>query len=176
MSKKLLIGAAVGALMASAAFAQAPAPSSPSTLPAAASTSGKADVITTQKPDQWVASKFKGTDVLGSDDQKVGAIDDVLFDKSGKIEAYVVSVGGFLGVGSKEIALAPSSFSVVPGQNGNTDQLKITMTKDDLKNAQAFARYEPQRPTTTGTGGGLNSLSGRQSGGGGMQPSGGMNR
>jgi sporulation protein YlmC with PRC-barrel domain len=174
MSKKLWIGAAIGALMAAGAFAQAPSLSSSSTPPAA-STSGKADFITSQKPDQWVASKFKGTDVLGPDNQKVGTIDDVLFDKSGKIEAYVVSVGGFLGVGSKEIALAPKSFIIVPGQNGNSDQLKITMTKDELKNAQAFARYEPPRPSTTGAGGGLNSLGGRQSVGG-MHPSGGMNR
>jgi len=175
MSKKLMIGAAIGALMASGAFAQAQAPNPPSTPPAA-STNGKADFITSQKPDQWVASTFKGTDVLGPDNQKVGAIDDVLFDKSGKIEAYVVSVGGFLGVGSKEIALAPTSFTVVPGQNGNADQLKIAMTKDELKNAQAFARYEPPRPSTTGAGGGLNSLGGRQPAGGGTQPGGGMNR
>ena len=33
---------------------------------------------------------------------------DILFDKNGKIEAYIVSVGGFLGIGAKDVALAPS--------------------------------------------------------------------
>ena len=41
-----------------------------------------------QKPDQWLASKFKGTDVIGSDDKKIGDVSDILFDKDGKIEAY----------------------------------------------------------------------------------------
>jgi len=50
--------------------------------------------VTAQKPDQWLASKFKGTDVLGADNQKSGDVTDILFDKDGKIEAHVVSVGG----------------------------------------------------------------------------------
>jgi hypothetical protein len=155
MTKTLTISAAIGALMMSGALAQSPT-SSPSSSPTAAAPSqpsaGKADFIASQKPDQWVASKFKGTNVLGADNQKIGDISDILFDKTGKIEAFVVSVGGFLGVGAKEVALAPSSFDVVPGQNGAADKLKISMSKDQLTQAQNFARYEPPRPTTTGSG------------------------
>jgi len=172
MTKKLMIGTAIGALMVSGALAQSPStPSTSSSSPpvAAQSSSGasKADFVASQKPDQWVASKFKGTDVLGSDNQKIGDISDILFDKTGKIEAFVVSVGGFLGVGSKEVALAPNSFDVVPGQNGAADKLKIAMNKDQLTQAQNFARYEPPRPTTTGSSGGLGGSPG------GMRPSGG---
>jgi sporulation protein YlmC with PRC-barrel domain len=186
MTKKLMIGAAIGALMVSGALAQSPnSPPSSSSSPPAASPSapadtssssppaaqsqpsaGKAGFVTSQKPDQWLASKFKGTDVLGSDNQKIGDVSDILFDKSGKIEAFVIAVGGFLGVGSKEVALAPTSFDVVPGQNGSADKLKISMSQDELKQAQNFARYEPPRPTTTGSspGGALP---------GGLRPSGG---
>ena len=57
--------------------------------------------------------------MLGSDNQKIGDVSDILFDKSGKVEAFVISVGGFLGVGAKEVACAPSSFDVMPGQNGS---------------------------------------------------------
>jgi len=172
MSKKLIIGAAIGALMTSAALAQAPPapPSSGSTPPAASSpaappaakqaqpsaapSAGKAAMVSSQKPDQWLASKFRGTDVLGADNLKIGSVSDILFDKTGKIEAYVISVGGFLGMGAKEVALAPSSFDVMPGKDGNADQIKVSMTKDELSNAQNFARYEPPRPrpTTTGSG------------------------
>jgi hypothetical protein len=35
-----------------------------------------------------LASKFKGTDVIGSDNQKIGDVGDILFDKSGKFEAF----------------------------------------------------------------------------------------
>ena len=155
MTKKLMIGAAIGALMVSGALAQSPSspPSSSSSPPAAAQQSGgKADFVTSQKPDQWLASKFKGTDVVGADNQKIGDVSDILFDKTGKIEAFVVSVGGFLGMGSKEVALAPTSFDVIPGQNGSADKLKLSMNQDELKQAQNFARYEPPRPTTTGLG------------------------
>jgi sporulation protein YlmC with PRC-barrel domain len=183
MSKKLLIGAAIGALMASTALAQAPsspssssssppaaAPASPSATAPAQPSSGKVDFVTSQKPDQWLATKFKGTEVLGTDNQKIGDVSDILFDKSGSIQAYVISVGGFLGMGAKEVALAPKSFDVVPEQNGAAPKLKISMSKEQLTEAQNFARYEPPRPTTTGTG--STGLGGTRPAGGGMAPSG----
>ena len=91
--------------------------------------------------------------MLGSDNKKIGDVSDILFDKSGKIEAFVISVGGFLGMGAKEVALAPNSFDVVPGTNGGADKLKISMSQDQLKEAQNFKAYAPPRPTTTGSGG-----------------------
>jgi len=166
MLKKFLMCTALSAAMATAAFAQAPssnAPSSSSSPAGQSQSSGKMNFVSAQKPDQWLATKFKGTDVMGSDNQKIGDVSDILFDKNGKVEAFVISVGGFLGVGSKEVALAPSSFDVVPGQNGSADKLKLAATKDQLKDAQNFARYEPPRPATTGSSSGT---------GGGMRPSG----
>ena len=158
MLKKFMLTTALSGLMISAAWAQAPAqsdtqasPPSSSMAPKADSSAGKASVVTTQKPDQWLASKFKGTDVLGSDNQKIGDVTDILFDKSGKIEAYVVSVGGFLGIGAKDVALPPSAFQVVKGQANESDKLKISMNKDELKSAANFEPYNP--PRTTGSGG-----------------------
>src|SRR5215470_6719049 len=159
MLKKLMLSTALSAAVATGAWAQSsstdssrPEPAA-QTQPAIKDSSGKMNFVSSQKPDQWLASKFKGTDVLGSDNQKIGDVSDILFDKTGKIEAFVISVGGFLGVGSKEVALAPSSFDFVPGQNGSANKLKIAATKDELTNAQTFARYEPPRPTaTTGSG------------------------
>jgi sporulation protein YlmC with PRC-barrel domain len=154
MMKQLMIGAAATALMVSAASAQAPSPPAAQSMPAPAPSGNKAAMVTSQKPDQWMASSFKGTDVLGSDDKKIGDISDILFSKDGKIDAFVVSVGGFLGMGAKEVAMAPSAFQVVAGDKskGEADKLKITASQDELKQAQNFTRYEPPRPTTTGAG------------------------
>lgn len=157
MMKQLTIGAAAAALMISAASAQSPSPPASSGSPPAAqsipapSAGEKAAMVSSQKPDQWMASSFKGTDVVGADDKKIGDISDILFNKDGKIEAFVVSVGGFLGMGAKEVALAPSAFQVVSGDKskGESDKLKITASQDELKQAQNFTRYEPPRPTTT---------------------------
>ena len=175
MTKKLMLGTALAALMLSGAFAQAP--TDPNASPPAASKSeatttttdqgsSNAQVVASQKPDQWLASNFKGTDVVGSDNAKIGNVTDILFDKHGKIEAYVVSVGGFLGMGSKSVAIAPNSFDVVPGSNGGADKLKLSMTKEQLKEAQNFQPYEAPRPTTTG------SAPGNRPMGGGMKPPG----
>ncbi len=127
------------------------APASPSTSSAAPSS---AKFVNSQRQDQYLASKFKGTDVIGADDKKIGDVSDILFDKDGKIEAYVVGVGGFLGIGAKDVALAPTAFQVVPGDKSKneSDKLRLSMTKDQLKQAANFEPYKEPR-STTGMGG-----------------------
>jgi hypothetical protein len=154
MSKTLLF-VAVSGLMLSTALAQAPsAPTSaPTTSPA---TAGTSEVVPTLSSDEWLASKLKGTPVIGSDDQKIGEISDVLFDKMDHVKAYIVSVGGFLGIGAKEVALEPSAFKETPiieGRPGEKQfavpQMKLSITKDQLKQ---MAEFKPPSnpPTTTG--------------------------
>jgi hypothetical protein len=46
-----------------------------------------------------------GIDVYGADNQKIGDVDEVLVDRQGKIHGIVVGVGGFLGIGQKDIAI-----------------------------------------------------------------------
>lgn len=182
MMKKLLLATAASGLVLSTALAQGQSPPPTDSPPAAGQKQdtappaaqkqdpgkpdaakqdpGKPDgaasadqqVVPSQKPDQLLASKFSGTDVLGADDSKIGDVSDVLFDKEGKVLAYVVSIGGFLGIGSKDVALAPSAFQIVPGTNGAADKLKISMSQDELKEMATFEAYQPPRPTTTGSG------------------------
>ncbi len=163
MLKKLMITTAISGLMIGSAFAAedmksptaAPAPSSsmsttaPSTASAAPS-AASAKFVNSQRQDQYLASKFKGTDVIGTDDKKIGDVSDILFDKDGKIEAYVVGVGGFLGIGSKDVALAPAAFQLVAGDKSKneSDKLRLSMTKDQLKEAANFEPYKEPRSTT----------------------------
>src|SRR5262245_60605665 len=184
MLRKLALISAVSAFAVGTALAQSPNPPASSDSPAMKSDSmkqdtpstttsstpsagKKAEFVASQKPDQFLASKFKGTDVLGSDNQKIGDVSDILFDKNGKIEAYVVSVGGFLGIGAKDVALAPTAFQMMPGDpNSATDKspkLKTSMSKDQLKEAANFEPYKEPR-ATTGTGGGAPRPSGSSGG------------
>jgi sporulation protein YlmC with PRC-barrel domain len=105
--------------------------------------------VTQQTADQFLASKFKGTDVIGTDDKKIGDVSDVLFDKDKKVLAYIVGVGGFLGIGAKDVALDPASFQMVPGKDATDYKLRLSMTKDELKSAPTFEPYQPPRPTAT---------------------------
>lgn len=175
MPKKLALISAVSGLTLATALAQAPTrPETPSATQQApkmdakpdtgatgttsattptTGTAGSAQFVSSQKPDQFLASKFKGTDVIGAENEKIGDVSDILFDKSGKIEAFVVSVGGFLGMGAKDVAMAPSAFQVEPGQNGAAPKLKVSMTKDQLKQAANFEPYKEPSRATTGAGG-----------------------
>jgi sporulation protein YlmC with PRC-barrel domain len=146
MLKKLMMTTAALALLTGSAFAQMSeqkAQPSPS-----AATNGKAQFVQQQTADQMLATKFKGTNVMGPNDEKVGDVSDILFDKEGKVLAYVIGVGGFLGIGSKDVAIAPASFQVLPANDKDNLRLKLAMTKDELKNAPDFQPYKAPSTTT----------------------------
>jgi hypothetical protein len=180
MLKTLLATTAISGLMMSGALAQStttPAPSSTppaktdtmkndttmkstTTTTAATATTNSPQFISSQGADQMVSSKFKGTDVLGPDDAHIGDVSDILFTKDGQVKAYVVGVGGFLGIGEKNVAIEPSAFQQVPADSNSNDpnnvKLKVSWTKDQLKNAPAFEYYKAAARTTS-TGAGPNS-------------------
>ena len=152
MTKTLLALATASTLSLTVALAQSPtgAPPAPSAAPAASSEMGSAaNTITAQKPDEWLATRLRGTSVLGSDGIKIGSVDDILIDRSGSIKALVIGVGGFLGIGAKDVAIPFKQFQVVPGTEGKSDVLTLSMTKDQLADAQDFKPYEPPRPAVT---------------------------
>ena len=101
-----------------------------------------------------MASKFKGTDVIGADDKKIGDVSDILFDKGGKIKPTSWASAASSASASKDVALAPASFQVVPGDKSKNefDKLRLSMTKDQLKEAANFEPYKEPRQTT-GVGG-----------------------
>jgi sporulation protein YlmC with PRC-barrel domain len=89
-------GLAAAALMAGTALAQTAAPTQPA---------GPGQVMTQMPPDLMRGSRFIGLDVYGADNQKVGDVDEVLVDRQGKVHGFVVGVGGFLGIGQKNVAI-----------------------------------------------------------------------
>jgi sporulation protein YlmC with PRC-barrel domain len=168
MLKRLMMCAAVSALMVSGAMAQASPPANPPAAKVDAAPADTAKFISAQSADQWVFSKFKGTDVIGPDNAQVGNVNDVLFDKNGKILGLIVGVGGFLGIGEKSVAIDMSAFQPVPADTGSTTgagggamsssndptavKLKVTWSKDQLKNAPDFQYFKPPSRTTSGPG------------------------
>jgi sporulation protein YlmC with PRC-barrel domain len=98
MFAKYVTTGLVGSLMlASAAFAQTPTATSDRANTAAASSSSLHG--------DWRTSKMAGLNVYNDKNENVGTINDLLMDKSGNIKAAVISVGGFLGVGSRYVAV-----------------------------------------------------------------------
>jgi sporulation protein YlmC with PRC-barrel domain len=89
------------ALLAAPALAQTS--SSSGSGASSAASSGK--FLSEEKPNQWRASKLVGINVYGPNNEKVGDINEVLVDRNGRAEAVVIGVGGFLGLGEKDVAI-----------------------------------------------------------------------
>jgi sporulation protein YlmC with PRC-barrel domain len=109
--KRLLAVAAFAPLMAFPAVAQDNGAAQMRAAPAAANTQTMNNQIS--------ASALLNENVVNANNEAIGDINDVLLDKSGKVDSVIVGVGGFLGMGEKNVAL-------------DFDQLKFTNTGDDL--------------------------------------------
>ena len=149
MLKTLLITTAVSGVIISGAIAQSETPSAPpandqSAAPKESASASESKFITSQGADQWLFTKFRGSDVLGPDNARIGSVNDLLFDGTGRIIGVVVGVGGFLGIGAKNVAIDTSALNAVPADSaGNANdpsnvKVKVAWTKDQLKDAPDF--------------------------------------
>jgi sporulation protein YlmC with PRC-barrel domain len=77
--------------------------------------------------------------VYDPQEQKIGEISDVLVGPDGKISAFMVSVGGFLGIGEKHVAVPFDA--VHPAQRNGKWWLTMNATKDMLNSAVGY-RYD----------------------------------
>lgn len=170
MIKHTLTAVALAVTLASPSFAQQPASPpqgqpAPGTMPQQSGTQ-KPGFVQSQSPDEWRGSKLIGASVYGPDNQSIGEISDMIVDGNGKVKAAVIGVGGFLGVGQKDVAIPFEALNVTRRQNSaSIDKITMSYSKDELKNAPKFVYYEPtgSSQTTgsnTGTSGSTNGSAG----------------
>jgi PRC-barrel domain len=88
-----------------------------------------------------------GAKVRNAAKETVGSIEDVYVDAKGAVDSVVVSVGGFLGVGTKHVAVKWSDLKV--GRDGKDLMLSTGWTKDSLK-AMPDYKYERRQPARSG--------------------------
>lgn len=89
------------------------------------------------------ASALIGTKVRNDANDTVGTVDDLYVDAHGAIKTVVVSVGGFLGIGTKDVAVKWNELKYT--RDGDSVVLKTNWTKDSLK-AMPDYKYERRRP------------------------------
>lgn len=138
--KHLLLIASTAALVLSTAGAFAETVAAP---PATMANNLKVKFIDQQTTDR-LASKLIGSDIRNNADASIGSISDIVFDESNKVRAFVVSVGGFLGVGNKYVAVDPSVVSISVGSDGKPS-VKIDTDKDQLKAAPEYRYLSEQK-------------------------------
>jgi len=152
MNKMSIYAAAAAALLSTTAMAQqvTPNPAAPGVqvTPPMSSATGSVAFINRQAADQFLASHLIGMTVYGSADENLGEINDLLVDRTGNVMAAVIGVGGFLGVGEKNVAVPFRTVEITRNDKG--ERLVLRKTKDELKAAPTFARYD-SAPATTGS-------------------------
>lgn len=127
-----------------------PMPSAEATKPSASSTTaaGGAGFMSEQKQNQWLASNLIGASVMGPDNKTIGEINDVVLDQTGTAEAAIVGVGGFLGVGEKDVAVPFKSLQVTRKDDGVLDKVTLSMTRADLEKAPTFMTLADKKSQT----------------------------
>ncbi|MDO9439399.1 MAG: PRC-barrel domain-containing protein [Beijerinckiaceae bacterium] len=164
MLKQIASAAVFGAaLAASPVMAQTSAPAT-STAPMAQSAAPAAGNFMTQMAaGQWRGSKLVGVDVYGTDNAKIGDISEIIMDNSGSVKAVVIGVGGFLGIGQKDVAVpftavewtrddkAMTTSATAPADANRTGGMASTTTNSANNPATTGAARETTSATTRTT-------------------------
>jgi sporulation protein YlmC with PRC-barrel domain len=111
------------------------APSAPPPT-AASSAQDKAQFGATVPANAISISTYYSEDVYDTKDNKIGDVNDILLDKDGRVSTLIVGVGGFLGVGEKDVAVPFNTLKV--SEKGGDRYLVIDATKEALEKAPGY--------------------------------------
>jgi sporulation protein YlmC with PRC-barrel domain len=125
MFKPIAIAALLATFGSAAAYAQAPSPSHPS-----ASMQGTVGDTTSD------AGKLIGRNVQNMQNETIGQVKSIYLGKDGRVDSVMIGVGGFLGMGEREVKLSWKDLKIA----NDGEKVTVNMTKDQLK-AQAPYTY-----------------------------------
>jgi len=137
--KNLFSCTALALLLATgSAFAadDAAQPNQAATPPSQMGTARSTEMIGTLSSEALPISDYYNQTVYDNRDNKIGDVNDMLLDKNGKIDAVIVGVGGFLGVGEKNVAVPFSSLKVA--EKDGSRYLVLETTKEALQTAPGY--------------------------------------
>jgi sporulation protein YlmC with PRC-barrel domain len=105
--------------------------------PAAASAAqNSTEFITTVPSDALSISTYYNEDVYDNQNNKIGDVNDILLDKDGRVSTVIIGVGGFLGVGEKDVAVPFSALKVA--EKDGDRYLVINVSKEALEKAPGY--------------------------------------
>ena len=100
--------------------------------------------ITMQGENTALASNLIGATVYSSTDESIGDINDMIVNLDGTVEGVVIGVGGFLGLGEKNVAVEMGQLTVMTDPENNETRLQTAATREDLEAAPEFVSMEDQ--------------------------------
>ncbi len=100
---------------------------------------GEIRYLPSQKSGEFLISRIMGAYVVNNAKETVGEVNDIILDQGGKVAGVVVGVGGFLGMGERNVAVAYESSQISTDANGK-HIIKLNVTKDTLQNAAVYVK------------------------------------
>lgn len=126
IKKTLIAGVTAMALMTTAS------------IPAMAQS--QVEYIAQQQSGEWLASKLIGVTVENNTGEAVGDVNDLILGQNGEVVGAVIGVGGFLGMGEKNVAVPYSAISTT--QKDNATVVVVAASKEELQSAPDFSDLE----------------------------------
>lgn len=99
------------------------------------------EYIEMQQAGTWFAQDLVGLAVKNPGGEKIGDINNLVLDQSGHVKAVVIGVGGFLGIGEKNVAV-PFTALTINQTNNNKRLVVINATKKQLETAPKFKQFK----------------------------------
>ncbi len=95
---------------------------------------------------QLRAEDLIGTTIYGANEENIGSVGDILLSEDGNVDALIIDVGGFLGIGAKEVAVGFENLEFMRDEDGNL-YLYTQFTKEQLEAQPEFddTTYADQR-------------------------------
>ena len=110
--------------------------------------------VVRQGPNQLLGSNLMDADVIGATGESIGKVDDVLMDGEGRVLAIIVGVGGFLGIGERDVAIPVDALNFVTAEavaDGTVTQPTATGTLGQQPATTATGQPATAPGMTTGT-------------------------
>jgi sporulation protein YlmC with PRC-barrel domain len=104
------------------------------------------------QPGEVRASRLIGTRVRNAAGESIGDINDVVLGSDGQVRAVIVGVGGFLGLGEREVAVAMDALQLQAGQSG-ASTVTVDVMRETLKDAPRWTWAGETSATGSGGGG-----------------------
>lgn len=111
--------------------------------------------IAAQQEGELIVSEYMGAPVINSADETLGDINDVIVSEDGGVDAVVIGVGGFLGIGEKSVAVAFDALEIVDDPESDERRIVLETTREALEAAPAFRTLAALR-AEQGAGDGMN--------------------
>jgi sporulation protein YlmC with PRC-barrel domain len=110
------------------------------------------DYLSEQSPTHISANDYIGQPIYNANNDSIGDVNDLILEENGGIVAAVVGVGGFLGIGEKDVAVPMDKITMSrDAQNNNELRLSTTETAEALQAAPEFKTLDDKQAETDAT-------------------------